>query len=969
MADLGKRIVKEKDALVDLNVNPCKMCMPMGSSTAAYGVQGCVTILHGSQGCATYIRRHMATHYNEPVDIASSALTEQGTVYGGEKNLHAGIDNLIKTYDPKVICVSTTCLAETIGEDVPGMLDRWREKHPESSVVFVPVSSPGYGGTQFEGYFRFTRALVDSVEMKPETAREHQLNVICGPMSPADLRFLKGLVADFGIEAVIVPDISDNLDRPRLDVYDRTPSGGTPLDRIASMAGSDLTIELASFVPDGSSPGELLEERFGVPCKRLNLPVGLRDIDALVNALAEFSGREIPPHIEAQRGRYLDAMIDSHKYNAEGRAVVFGEPDFCYAVARLCVEEGVIPVVVATGSKCHQLPDLLSGEVEDVARRTLVDRWTVVDDADFGDIERLALENGANLMIGSSEGRRIEDKHGIPLIRCAFPVHDHVGGQRIRTMGYEGSLMLLDRVTNAILQRKETGFRAAIRDEFYDNTLLAQAHRHRETASYQVFAEASTTLSNHAPNPDGAQEVSVPATEETPDPGPHPSSARIETDDERLLAKKTAQHPCFNGGCVSTNARIHLAVAPKCNISCNYCVRKYDCVNESRPGVTSTVLTPEEALERFRLSRERIPNLTTVGIAGPGDALADWENTRETLRLIREIEPEITFCLSTNGLLLPRYVDEIAESGVTHVTVTLNAIDPEIGSRIYRFVRLDGVTHRGQEAAQILLSNQIEGIRLLVERGIMVKVNTVLIKGVNEAHVEEVGAFVSDLGASFHNVMQHIPVPGSVFGDLPQVSRRHLDDVRKRCSTYLPQMYHCQQCRADAVGKLTEDLSYLIEQAEGRRKVKPALADPVIATLVAPDGGRDRLDPPLRIAVASRSGMMVDTHFGQANAFLVYETDGVVTRYVETRDVERYCAGEASCGDDERERRLNGTLSAVRDCAAVLCLRIGSAPLHELLSHDIVPITTCDSVSDGVAAARKYLTESLNKPCKEIVSL
>lgn len=972
MADLGKRIIKEKDALVDLNVNPCKMCMPMGSSTAAFGVRGCVTILHGSQGCATYIRRHMATHYNEPVDIASSALTEQGTVYGGEKNLHHGIDNLIKLYDPEAICVSTTCLAETIGEDVPGMLDRWRERHPESSVLFIPVSSPGYGGTQFEGFFRFTRALIEAVDMKPEEAHEHQLNLVCGPMSPADLRFLKDLVADFGIDAVIVPDLSDNLDAPRREVYDRTPEGGTPIDRVASMGGSDLTIELASFVPEGSSPGELLREKFGVPCKRLNLPVGLRDIDTLVNALVEFSGKEVPAHIRAQRGRYLDAMIDSHKYNAEGRAVVFGEPDFCYAVARLCVEEGVVPVVVATGSKCPRLPEVFESEVEEAARRILVDHWAVVDDADFGDIERLALENGANIMIGSSEGRRIEDKHDIPLIRCAFPVHDHVGGQRIRTMGYEGSLMLLDRITNAILQRKETGFRAAIRDEFYDNTLLAQAHRHRETASYRVFAEASTTLSAQEDIPRDKREKAREVERGSEDLRAGGSSSSMGEDDDesrRIIAKKTAQHPCFNGGCASTNARIHLAVAPKCNISCNYCVRKYDCVNESRPGVTSTVLTPDEALERFKLSKERIPNLTTVGIAGPGDALANWEQTSETLRLIREFDPEVTFCLSTNGLVLPRYVDEIAKSGVTHVTVTLNAIDPEIGARIYRFVRLDGKTYRGREAARILLENQIEGIKLLIERGIMVKVNTVLIKGVNESHVEEVSSFASGLGVSFHNVMQHIPVSGSVFGNLPQVSRRHLDELRERCSTYLPQMYHCQQCRADAIGKLNEDLSYLIEQAEGRRKVKPALADPVIATLVAPDRSHSRPHAPLRIAVASRSGMVIDTHFGQARSFLIYETDGVVVRYAETRDVDAYCTGEESCGDDEREVRLRRTLATVQDCAAVLCLRIGSKPVNELISHDIVPITTCDSVSDGVAAAQKYLTESFNKPCKEIVSL
>lgn len=955
MAELDSTLIKESGALVDLNVNPCKMCMPMGTSTAAYGVQGCVTILHGSQGCATYIRRHMATHYNEPVDIASSALTEQGTVYGGEKNLHKGIDNLVRLYDPAVVCVSTTCLAETIGEDVPGMIGRWREEHPESTVTFVPVASPGYGGSQFEGHFRFIHALLDNVEMSPETAKPHQLNVVCGPMSPADMRFLKGLVASFGIEAVFVPDLSDNLDRQRLDVYDRTPQGGTPIDRIASMAGSDLTIELASFVPAGYSPAELLRDRHGVPYTRLNMPVGLRDIDLLIDELAAFAGVRVPDGLAAQRGRYLDAMIDSHKYNAEGRAVVFGEPDFCYAVSRLCVENGIVPVVVAAGSRCGELSELLADEVRGVADRFLVDRWDIVDAADFGDIERLAVKNGANVMIGSSDGRRIEEKHDIPLIRCAFPIHDHIGGQRVRTMGYEGSLMLLDRITNALLQRKESGFRAAIRDEFYDNTLLAQAHRHRETESYELIAEAAAVMTDSESLRMREQAEERNALLEGPQEGHAARSASAVPKGSLSLQQKTAQHPCFNGGCASDNARIHLAVAPRCNISCNYCVRKYDCVNESRPGVTSSVLTPAEALERFRLAKDRIPNLTTVGIAGPGDALADWGNTQETLRLVREFEPDATFCLSTNGLLLPRYADAIADAGVTHVTVTVNAVDPAIGADIYRFVRLDGIIYTGKAAGAVLLANQVEGIKRLVAREVMVKVNTVLISGVNENHVEEVAEFVKRIGVSYHNVMQHIPVEGSAFGNLEQVSRRHLNEVRKHCSRHLPQMYHCQQCRADAVGKLTDDLSHIIEAAEGRRALKPVHANPIIATLVAPDGSRHSRQ---RIAVASRSGMVVDTHFGHALNFMIYETDGVTVRYCETRDVEQYCVGKESCDPAVKESHLNKTIATVEDCAAVLCLRIGEAPARELLNRGIAPIASCDGIADAVQAAQRDLSES-----------
>ena len=178
------------------------------------------------------------------------------------------------------------------------------------------------------------------------------------------------------------------------------------------------------------------------------------------------------------------------------------------------------------------------------------------------------------------------------------------------------------------------------------------------------------------------------------------------------LEERTAAHPCFAVHCTGRNSRIHLAVAPRCNIQCNYCLRKNDCVNETRPGVTSKVLNPDQALDRYLLARDRLGNLTVVGIAGPGDALANWDATCETLTRIRQADPYVTFCLSTNGLQLPRYAEALAKLGVTHLTVTLNAVDAQVGARMYKFVEWEGKTLTGLAAAQRLLANQLEGIRL-----------------------------------------------------------------------------------------------------------------------------------------------------------------------------------------------------------------------------------------------------------------
>jgi nitrogenase molybdenum-iron protein alpha/beta subunit/predicted Fe-Mo cluster-binding NifX family protein len=449
--------------LVNLNVNPCKMCMPMGSATAMYGIRGSMTILHGSQGCSTYIRRHMATHYNEPVDIASSSLTEQGTVMGGEKNLKKGLDNMIRIYDPEVIGVATTCLAETIGEDVPRILDEYKKEHPDNNVELIPISSAGYSGTQFEGYFK---ALYSVVERTQRRSHPNDIvNVVAGPMSPADIRWLKRLLSGSGIRYILLPDISDNLDGGHEKRYSRLPMKGTSIEDIGKMCDSKITIEISSFVTDELSPAAYLKERYGVPFIRLNLPVGLRDNDLLIEAIKSIGGK-IDPAIKEERSRYLDAMVDSHKHNSIGRAAVFGEPDFVYSVVRMMTENGVMPAVVATGACSKPFKDAIIAEIGE--RSSECD---ILDDTDFDVVEKSIVEKNVNIMMGSSEARRIEDRNKIPLIRCAFPIHDHTGGQRVRMSGYEGGLIFMDRITNKLIDSVETTFRDDLKERYYDNHL------------------------------------------------------------------------------------------------------------------------------------------------------------------------------------------------------------------------------------------------------------------------------------------------------------------------------------------------------------------------------------------------------------------------------------------------------------------------------------------------------------------
>jgi len=271
----------------------------------------------------------------------------------------------------------------------------------------------------------------------------------------------------------------------------------------------------------------------------------------------------------------------------------------------------------------------------------------------------------------------------------------------------------------------------------------------------------------------------------------------------KKAAQKTLTHPCFNG-CNHENARIHLPVAAGCNVQCNYCVRKYDCVNESRPGVTTRILSPEEAFDRYIKVKEELPGLSVVGIAGPGDALCDFENTKNTLKLIREYDSEVTFCLSTNGLMLPKYSREIAELGVIHVTVTINAVNPSISALIYQYVNYEGVCYTKEIAAALLLQNQIFGLKQLIEMGVVCKVNIVVLKGINDQHIPEVVETVKNLGCYIVNIMPFIPVKGSGFEYLTKTTPEEITQLREECGQSILQMHHCRQCRADAVGCLQQ---------------------------------------------------------------------------------------------------------------------------------------------------------------------
>jgi nitrogen fixation protein NifB len=381
------------------------------------------------------------------------------------------------------------------------------------------------------------------------------------------------------------------------------------------------------------------------------------------------------------------------------------------------------------------------------------------------------------------------------------------------------------------------------------------------------------------------------------------------------------RHPCFNHGSAGKYARIHLPVAPECNIQCNYCNRKCDCVNESRPGVTSAVLSPEEALRYLGRVKEKAPHLAVAGIAGPGDPFADPERTLKTLELIHAAYPDLIFCLSSNGLNLFDHIDRLAELGVTHVTITINAVDPVIGAKIYAWVRHKKRVLRGVEAAQALLDEQLRCIPKLKAAGMLVKINSILLTGINEEHIPEVAKRVKGLGADIMNVIPVLITADTAFAEMSPPSSSLTDKVRAEVAQDIMLMSHCRRCRADAVGLLGKD--------------DPALhaeLDCVVSerTWIVPDRPY--------VAVATHERLLVNGHLGDAKEMHIFER----------RSEGRYgCVGvrkmpEPGLGDN----RWRAMAAILRDCSAVLVSDAGSKP-EEVLAEVGLLLVRGSGLIDG----------------------
>ena len=420
--------------------------MPMGSVLVFRGIEGCMPLFHGSQGCSTYMRLYLAHHFREPIDIASTALSEKGAVYGGAENLKQGLRNVINGYHPKVIGIATTCLAETIGDDVPQIVQEFKMEAPSArDVTIISVSTPSYAASHEVGYRVALKSLVQS--MARRSRPNGRINILVGSIvSPADVRFIRRLLDDWGQGHILMPDISETLDAPLGQGPSAIPEGGTPIDDIRDLANSMASLTIGGSVQEPGA-GDYLEKEFGVAHTALPLPIGLEFTDRLMASLEEQSGLRMPERYERERGRLLDTMVDAHKLLADVKTAVYGDTEMVLGINRLMAELGMRPQIVATGA---------ANSAFAASAAEIAPGCKVMIGADFSEIAEEASSRDIELMIGPFTGRGLARRVKVPLLRVGLPNHDRYGASHQLLLGYEGSMHLVEGMANALLDERDS---------------------------------------------------------------------------------------------------------------------------------------------------------------------------------------------------------------------------------------------------------------------------------------------------------------------------------------------------------------------------------------------------------------------------------------------------------------------------------------------------------------------------------
>ncbi|MEM6350719.1 MAG: nitrogenase iron-molybdenum cofactor biosynthesis protein NifN, partial [Cyanobacteria bacterium P01_D01_bin.14] len=422
-------------------VNPLKQSQPLGAALAYLGVRGMMPLFHGSQGCTAFAKVMLVRHFREAVPMSTTAMSEVTTILGGEDNIETALLTLVEKAQPQIVGLCTTGLTETRGDDMQGILRTLRQRRPElAELPLAFASTPDFKGALQDGFAAAVEALVRDIpsSKSPSCAypTQRQVTVLAGSsLAPGDVQAVKELVRQFGLQPVVLPDLSTSLDGHLSDEYSAVTSGGTTLEELRSLPQSQFTLAIGYTM---TTAAEILQQRFGTEYKMFTSLTGLSEVDEFLHQLSQISGQSVPESLLHQRRQLQDAILDTHFFFGRKRVALALEPDLLHSIAWWLTTTGAEVQAAVTTTKSKLLKDL---PIESV---------TIGDLEDFAD-----LAQGADLLITNSNGKTVAKQLGIPLYRLGFPVFDRLGNGQRCTVGYAGTMQLLFDIGNIFLEADE----------------------------------------------------------------------------------------------------------------------------------------------------------------------------------------------------------------------------------------------------------------------------------------------------------------------------------------------------------------------------------------------------------------------------------------------------------------------------------------------------------------------------------
>lgn len=439
MLDQTKGTYKERSGL---KINPAKTCQPVGAMYAALGIHGCLPHSHGSQGCCSYHRMHLTRHYRDPIIASTSSFTEGACVFGGKSNLKKGLENVFEIYNPEVVAINTTCLSETIGDDIAEIIKS--TDVPEGKTVLF-ANTPSYQGSHITGFSNMCKAMVTHIAEKKEGKASKKINILPGFIEPSDMAEIKRYAQLLEVPYTMFPDTSNVVATPNTGRYEMYPEGGTTVKEIKKSGNAIATIALGRFSSEAAAFE--LEKKCEVEPFILKEPIGIKATDAFVMKLLELNGGSIPEELELERGQLVDVMVDVHHHYHGKKVALFGDPDLLIAMTEFVIDLGMIPTLVLTGTPGKSFLT----EIESLFEGAGLKESKVMMEEDLFTFHQIIKEFPVDLIMGNTYGKYIARAEGVPMVRIGWPILDRVGHSYFPIVGYRGAMRIIEKITSALL--------------------------------------------------------------------------------------------------------------------------------------------------------------------------------------------------------------------------------------------------------------------------------------------------------------------------------------------------------------------------------------------------------------------------------------------------------------------------------------------------------------------------------------